>query len=328
MIITRAPLRISFLGGGTDFPEYFSVHGGAVLVTAIDKFSYVTASPFYSQLFDYAVRVSYSQRESVKAVGEIQHPVIRTCLERYGIGKGIEIHTVADLPAFTGLGSSSSFTVGLLQALEAYCGRYSTPLDLAYAAIEIERRRLGEAVGCQDQVIAAVGGFNVLEFRSETDILVHRVPLTRARVTEIENHMFLVFTGIKRRAAEVEKKKIQGFSAHVATLKSMRQMVEVGYKLLTGNRPLNEFGELLHRAWVAKRSLGGGVSNSAIDEMYDRGRAAGAWGGKLLGAGGGGFLLFMAPPESHAALRAAFHGDEPIPVRVDAPGSEVLFATR
>lgn len=327
MIITRAPLRISFLGGGTDFPEYFSNHAGAVLATAIDKFSYVTASPFYSHLFDYAVRVSYSHRESVKAVTEIQHPVVRTCLEKYGIQNGVEIHTVADLPAFTGLGSSSSFTVGLLQALEAYSGRYSTPLDLAYAAIDVERRRLGESVGCQDQVIAAVGGFNVLEFRSETDILVHRVPLSCARLRELESHLFLLFTGIKRRAADVEKKKIQALTHHLSTMKSMRQMVDAGYDVLTGNHPLHEFGQLLHSAWIAKRSLEGGVSNDVIDEMYKRGLAAGAWGGKLLGAGGGGFMLFIAPPEKHGALRAAFQRDEHIPVRLNAPGSEVVFAT-
>jgi D-glycero-alpha-D-manno-heptose-7-phosphate kinase len=328
MIITRAPLRISFFGGGTDFPEYFVQHGGAVLATAIDKFTYVTASAFFSQLFDFSIRASYNQRESVSQVADIQHPVIRVCLEKFGIHKGIELHTVADLPAFTGLGSSSSFTVGLLQALESYTGRYSAPLDLAYAAIDIERRRLGEAVGCQDQVIAAVGGFNVVEFRRETDIRVHRVPLSDARLRELESHMFLVFTGIKRRAAEVEKRKIDGICRHLETLKAMRAMVDEGHAILTGSRPVCEFGELLHRAWEAKRSLEGGVSNAAIDEMYQRGIAAGALGGKLLGAGGGGFILFFAPPERHLALRAAFHDCEPVPVRLDAPGSQVIFAGR
>ena len=328
MIITRAPLRISFFGGGTDFPEYFVSHGGAVLATAIDKFSYVTASTFFSQLFEFSIRASYNQRESVSAVAEIQHPVIRVCLEKYGIDKGIELHTVADLPAFTGLGSSSSFTVGLLQALEAYTGRYSTPLDLAYSAIEIERRKLGEAVGCQDQVIAAVGGFNVIEFRGETDIRVHRVPLSAERLHELEQHIFLVFTGLKRRAAEVEKQKIGGISRHLDTLREMREMVDQGHAVLTGNRPISEFGELLHRAWVAKRSLEGGVSSPVIDEMYQRGLSAGALGGKLLGAGGGGFLLFFAPPETHPALRATFHDCEPVPVRLDSPGSQVVFASR
>jgi D-glycero-alpha-D-manno-heptose-7-phosphate kinase len=250
------------------------------------------------------------------------------CLEKYGIHKGIELHTVADLPAFTGLGSSSSFTVGLLQALESYSGRYSTPLELAYAAIDIERRRLGESVGCQDQVIAAVGGFNVVEFRRETDIRVHRVPLSDARLHELESHIFLVFTGIKRRAAEVEKRKIGGISRHLGTLRAMREMVDDGHSILTGSRAISAFGELLHRAWVAKRSLEGGVSNTAIDEMYQRGLSAGALGGKLLGAGGGGFLLFFAPPEKHLALRAAFHDCEPVPVRLDAPGSQVIFAGR
>ena len=328
MIITRAPLRISFFGGGTDFPEYFVSHGGAVLATAIDKFSYVTASTFFSQLFDFSIRASYNQRESVSTVADIQHPVIRICLEKFGIDKGIELHTVADLPAFTGLGSSSSFTVGLLQALEAYTGRYSTPLELAYKAIEVERCLLGESVGCQDQVIAAVGGFNLIEFRGETDIRVHPVPLCVDRLFELERHMFLVFTGLKRRAAEVEQQKIAGISRHLDTLNSMRSMADEGYAMLTGNRPLCEFGVLLHRAWLAKRSLEGGVSNPVIDEMYQRGLAAGAKGGKLLGAGGGGFILFFAPPETHNSLRLAFHDCEPVPVRLDAPGSQVIFASR
>ena len=193
MIISRAPLRISFFGGGTDFPEYFKTQGGAVLATAIDKYSYVTASTFYSHLFDYSVRVSYSKVELGKAIDELQHPVYRECLRYCNLTKDIELHAVADLPSFTGLGSSSTFTVSLLQVLHAYKGEYVPPLKLAYEAIHIERKVLGECVGLQDQATAALGGFNVLEFRAEDDIRVTPLQLNKQRILEIEQNLFLVF---------------------------------------------------------------------------------------------------------------------------------------
>src|SRR5690349_23058986 len=195
MIIARAPLRVSFFGGGSDYPEYFARHGGAVLATAIDKYSYVTASTFFSRLFDYGIRLSYRNNELVRTVDEIQHAVFRECLRRYGPAKDIELHTVADLPAFTGLGSSSSFTVALILALRSFQGSFTRPLDLAYRAIDMERNVLKDRVGCQDQVLAAVGGFNLVEFRAEDDILVHRVPLTAERLASLEQHLFVVYSG-------------------------------------------------------------------------------------------------------------------------------------
>jgi D-glycero-alpha-D-manno-heptose-7-phosphate kinase len=328
MLISRAPLRVSFLGGGTDFPEYFREHGGAVLATAIDKFSYVTASPFHSHLFNYAVRISYSKGELVKNIDEISHPVFRECLRLCGFGKDIELHTVADLPAFTGLGSSSSFTVALLQALHAYKGEFVTPLQLAYEAIHIERNVLKECVGVQDQTTAAVGGFNVLEFRKEDDIRVNRLPLSPARLEEINAHFFLVFTGITRRAHDVEAQKLQKLSDNKPQLHHLRGMVDEGYSILvSGSRSLSEFGQLLHRGWQLKRGLDKQISNSEIDVLYDRGMAAGAWGGKLLGAGGGGFLLFMVPPENRPKLAAALSDKHEVKVHVGAPGSQVIFAS-
>jgi D-glycero-alpha-D-manno-heptose-7-phosphate kinase len=326
MLISRAPLRVSFLGGGTDFPEYFQEHGGAVLASAIDKYSYVTTSTFYSHLFNYSMRLSYSKGELVKTVDEIQHPVFRECLRYCGYSKDVEIHTVADLPAFTGLGSSSSFTVALLQSLHAFKGEYVTPLQLAYEAIHIERNVLKECVGVQDQTTAAVGGFNVLEFRAVDDIRVHALPLTPKRMDEINAHIFMIFTGITRRAHDVESQKLQKMAVNREHLLRLRAMVDEGYSMLVSGQSLAAFGELLHQGWALKRGLDGKVSNPEIDELYDRARAAGAWGGKLLGAGGGGFLLFLVPPEKRAAVAAALTDKHEVKVTLRAPGSQVIFA--
>ncbi len=327
MIITRAPLRISFFGGGTDYPEYFRSAGGAVLATAIDKYCYITASRFPSHLFDYAVRVSYREVELAKSPRDIRHRVYRACLEYCALERDIELHNVADLPAFTGLGSSSAFTVSLLQALAAFQGRYINPMELAYQAIHIERTVLKENVGCQDQLMAAMGGFNLVEFRAEDDIVVHRVPAPAARLHELQAHLLLVFTNLRRSADEIAGRQIRKIGANADLLGRMRAMVDRGYDILCGQRPLTAFGELLHEAWMAKRSLESGVSNATVDAMYENGRQAGALGGKLLGAGGGGFLLFFAPPERHAAIRAAFPDQEIIQPVLAAPGSEIVFAT-
>lgn len=326
MIISRAPVRISFFGGGTDYPEYFLKEGGAVLATAINKFSYVTANPFPSHLFDYSIRVSYRKVEVVKDVQGIEHNVFRECLRLCGFERDIELHNFADLPAFTGLGSSSAFTVSLLHALHTFKGEFLRPQELAYEAIHVERHILKDNVGCQDQVLAAFGGFNLVEFRTERDIVVNRVPLSPQRLSDFQSHLFLVFTGITRKACEVVAHQLKRVDQNLAALRRMRGMVHEGYELLVGNRPLREFGELLHEAWEAKRSLDGGVSNAEIDGIYAQGRAFGAWGGKLLGAGGGGFMLFFAPPEVHPKLSQAFAGRQILNVKLNAPGSQIIFS--
>ena len=326
MLISRAPVRISFLGGGTDYPEYFLNHGGAVLATAIDKFSYVTASPFPSHLFDYSMRVSYRKVELVKKLGEIEHNVYRECLKFCGLEKDIELHNVADLPAFTGLGSSSTFTVSLLHALHSFKGEFVRPIDLAYAAIYVERHLIKDRVGCQDQVMAAMGGFNLVEFRTEEDIVVNRVPIFPQRLAEFEQHLFIIFTGIRRKAADVVAKQLKKVASNEDTLKQMRAMVDEGWDILTSNRPLSEFGELLHKAWIAKRSLDSCISNPEIDRVYQLGIDAGALGGKLLGAGAGGFMLFFAPPELHKNLRQVFLDKQVLKCKINAPGSQIIFS--
>ncbi|KFF41332.1 MAG: putative kinase, galactokinase/mevalonate kinase [Candidatus Atelocyanobacterium thalassa isolate SIO64986] len=326
MLIARAPVRISFFGGGTDYPEHFLRHGGAVLSTAIDKFSYVTASPFPSHLFDYLVRISYRKVELVKTIDDIEHKVFRECLKFCNLEKDIELHNVADLPAFTGLGSSSAFTVSLLQALHNFKGEFIKPLDLAYEAIYVERHLVKDNVGCQDQLMSAVGGFNLVEFRTEENIIVNRVDISPQRLAEFESHIFIVFTGIKRRASQVVEKQLRRVEDNLETLKKMRKMVDQGWDILTGNESFSKFGELLHDAWIAKRSLDQGISNPEIDYLYELGRKNGAWGGKLLGAGAGGFLLFFASPEVHPKLEQVFKNHQILSVKINSPGSQVIFS--
>jgi D-glycero-alpha-D-manno-heptose-7-phosphate kinase len=326
MIISRAPVRISFFGGGTDYPEYFLQEGGAVLATAIDKFSYVTASPFLSHLFDYSMRISYRKVEIVKEVQGIEHNVFRECLKLCNFERDIELHNCADLPAFTGLGSSSAFTVSLLHALHSFKGEFLRPHELAYEAIHVERNILKDNVGCQDQVLAAFGGFNLVEFHTERNIVVKRVAIPPQKLAEFESHLFLVFTGIKRKASDVVAHQLKRVGQNLPSLRAMRAMVYDGHDILVSDRPLREFGELLHKAWEAKRSLDGGVSNAEIDEIYNIGRKAGAWGGKLLGAGGGGFMLFFAPPETHPKLREVFAGRQLLNVKINAPGSQIIYS--
>lgn len=325
MILTKTPYRISFFGGGTDFPEYFERFRGAVLGTAIDQYIYHTILPFKSSLFDYNIRIAYRQVECVAHLNDIQHAPFREVLRYLGVEKDIEISLTSDLPSFSGLGSSSSFVVGLINAVLAYQRKALPRLDIAKMAIEIERTILKEPVGCQDQVFAAVGGLNVIEFRGRDNIVVNRIPISADRIAELEQSIMIFYTGIKRKAGDLEAKKIQNLEKIQESLKAMHLIVDEGYRILTGTTSLNAFGELLHKNWMLKKSLESGVSNSAIDGMYELGVSAGALGGKLLGAGGGGFLLFFAPLEKQAAIRKALAAYPEIHVRLDAPGTQVVY---
>lgn len=327
MVITQTPFRVSFFGGGTDYPEYFEKYGaGAAIGTAIDHSAFLSVSRFYSRLFDYSIRIAYRKVECVRSIDEIEHAPFRECLRAAGIRTDVEINYSGELPSFSGLGSSSSFVVGLLNALHAFQGRTQRPLDLALEAIRLEQEVLNEAVGCQDQVFAAVGGFRVLEFRSREDIVVHTVPLKPDRMRLLESHLLLLHTGIKRRAADVAGQYVKRLDGQQSTLKRMREMVDEGYRVLTNHNGLAGFGELLDEAWRLKRSIDASISAPEIEDFYARGRAAGALGGKLLGAGGGGCMLFFVPPERRSAVRAALSELEEIPIRINAPGSHVIHA--
>lgn len=324
MIITRAPVRVSFLGGATDYPEFFTKHGGAVLGTSIDKFTYIAIDERLGELFEEGIRIAYSKVEQVKDIDDIHHAPFRECMRRCEVYQDVEINCFANLPAFTGLGSSSTFVVTLLQALHAYKGKFKHGMDLAYEAINVERKVLKENVGCQDQVFAAVGGFNLIEFRSEGDIVVNRLPLSPARINEIQDHLMIFFTGIKRRADDIAKKQIEKVNDNQERLKRMLSMVDEGYNILTGNRGIEELGVLLHGSWCEKRDLDSSISNREIDRIYNAGRDAGAIGGKLLGAGGGGFILFVVPPERKEAVRDRLKGLSELKFKINAPGSQIL----
>jgi D-glycero-alpha-D-manno-heptose-7-phosphate kinase len=326
MIICQTPFRISFFGGGTDWPQFYRDHGGAVLGATIDQHIYHCTTLFHSRLFDYSIRLAYRKVECVRSLDEIEHRAFREILRHFNITRDIEISLASDLPAYTGLGTSSSFTVGLINVLNAFQGRFISKRDLARAAIELEHDHLGEAVGCQDQVFAAYGGFNLIEFAPSGDFVVHRVVLSPGRLEELDRSLMLFFTGLTRHAQEIEREKIARLPQNRGRLQAILRQVERGHALLTGGGPLGAFGALLDEAWQEKRQLGPGVSNPQIDRMYQRARDAGALGGKLLGAGGGGFLLLFVPPERQPALRAALADLGEVTFHLNATGSQIIHS--
>jgi D-glycero-alpha-D-manno-heptose-7-phosphate kinase len=324
MVITSTPLRISFFGGGTDYPVWYREHGGSVLSTAIDKRCYITCRrlpPF----FEYHSRISYSKVENVARNDAIQHPSVRACLQFLKFDEGMEIHHVADLPARTGLGTSSAFTVGLLLALYALKNQMRDKQTLAAEAIHVEQDLLQEAVGAQDQVSAAHGGFNRINFRNDGSIEVNRILTAPNRLAELEKHLALYFTGFSRIASEIAHEQLKMTPHKTQELNNMLQLVDEAEAIVTNpNRELDEFGRLLHQSWQIKRSLTQKISNPSIDEIYQAGLSAGALGGKLLGAGGGGFMLFFVPPERREALRARLKKLLCVPFNFSKRGSHVV----
>jgi D-glycero-alpha-D-manno-heptose-7-phosphate kinase len=324
MIITGTPLRISFFGGGTDYPVWYREHGGAVLATTINKRCYVTCRrlpPF----FEYHSRVSYSKVENVTSNSAIQHPSVRACLQFLGIEEGVEVHHVADLPARTGLGTSSAFTVGLLLGLYALKEQMRDKRSLAEDAIHVEQELLREAVGSQDQVSAAHGGFNRINFNPDGTIDVKPILVAQTRLAELEQHLALFFTGFSRTASEVAKEQIRLTPERKQELSTMQQMVSEGEAIVaTPSCSLDEFGKLMHEGWRLKRSLTRSITNSRIDEIYQAGLDAGAVGGKLLGAGGGGFILFFVHPDRREALRDRLRELLCVPFGFSNKGSQVV----
>lgn len=324
MITTRTPLRISFFGGGTDYPVWYREHGGSVLATTIDKSCYVTCR-WLPPFFEYHSRITYSQFENVSSNQDIRHPAVRGCLEFMGIEEGVEIHHIADLPARTGLGTSSAFTVGLLLGLYALRNQMRDKRSLASDAIFVEQEVIGEAVGAQDQVSAAYGGFNRIHFAPDGTIEAKPVLVSANKLEILESHLALYFTGFSRTASEIAKEQIKMTPLREKELDLMRQMVDEAEAIvMNAQGDLKEFGKLLHEGWKIKRSLTEKISTPHIDEIYEAGLGAGALGGKLLGAGGGGFMLFFVPPERQAALRSRLAKLLCIPFRFSTKGSQVV----
>jgi D-glycero-alpha-D-manno-heptose-7-phosphate kinase len=325
MIITRTPFRISFFGGGTDYPGWYRDHGGAVLATTIDKYCYITCRrlpPF----FEHKHRIVYSRIENVRHNNEIEHPAVRAVLNWANVVEGLEIHHDGDLPARSGLGSSSAFTVGLAHALYGLRGQMVSQDGLARDAIHIEQCLIGENVGSQDQVSAAYGGFNRIDFHRDDSFDVSPIILPGHRRDELHDHLMLCFTGFSRIADEIAKSKIDNLKNREIELKRMREMVDEAMAILADSRvSIDEFGKLLDLGWKYKRSLSDRVSTTEIDQIYDEAMRAGAIGGKILGAGGGGFMLLFAKPEKHAAIRERLKNLVHVSFKFDDSGSRVVL---
>jgi D-glycero-alpha-D-manno-heptose-7-phosphate kinase len=324
MIISRTPYRISFLGGGTDYPAWYRRHGGAVLGVTIDKYCYLTCR-YLPPFFEHRFRVVYSIIESCRTVEEIRHPAVREVLRFLNVERGVEVHHDGDLPARSGIGSSSAFTVGLLHAIYALQGRMPSKHQLATEAVHVEQERLQETVGSQDQVLAAYGGLNQICFQPNGEISVRPITVARERIQQLNQHLMLFYTGIKRTAADIARTYVENVDERKRQLRIMRDLVEEGVALLNSDKDIGLFGELLHEAWQVKRSLSDKVSNDAVEEIYARALGVGAVGGKLLGAGGGGFLLLFAAPEDQQRVREALCQLIHVPFEFDFSGSQIIF---
>jgi D-glycero-alpha-D-manno-heptose-7-phosphate kinase len=323
MIISRTPLRMSFVGGGSDLPVFYRKFGGAVVSTAIDRYVYVTVN----RKFDERIRISYSRTEEARSVERIKHPLVREGMKLAGIAGGIEITSIADIPSKgSGLGSSSTFTVSLLNALHAYAGRHVGADQLAREACEIELERCGEPIGKQDQYAAAFGGLNLIRFNPDDSVAVEPIICQPATIQKLQSHTLVFYTGITRSASAILRHQSAALATEKKKCEVTVKMVKLAHALsgeLRNNR-ISNFGEMIHEGWLLKKSLTGGITTDVIDGWYEKARHAGAVGGKLLGAGAGGFLMFFAPPERHDAIERALKLRR-IDLRFDSQGSRIIF---
>ena len=315
---------MSFVGGGSDLPAYYRRFGGAVVSTAIDQYVYITVN----RKFDQHIRVSYSRTEEVAKASQIKHPLVRESLKLLQVEGGVEITSIADIPSRgSGLGSSSSFTVGLLHALHAYAGRYASAEQLARECCEIEIERCGEPIGKQDQYAAAFGGLNYMQFHPDDGVTVDPILCQRETIERLQDHLMVFYTGITRSASKVLKSTQNAVARRKDKQKLLAAMVDLAGQMKSQLQKNNlaAFGEIIHENWLLKRRLNGIISNDAIDRWYRLARRAGAVGGKLLGAGSGGFLMFYAPPEKHEAVERALKNLRRVPIGFEPQGSRIIF---
>ena len=324
MIISRTPFRISFFGGGTDYPAWYNNNNGAVLSTTIDKYCYISCR-YLPPFFEHKHRIIYSLMEETRNISEIKHPAVRGCLQYLKVTDGVEIHHDGDLPARTGLGSSSSFTVGLLNSLYALKGVMISKEELAKNAIHIEQDILKENVGSQDQIAAAYGGFNLIEFGGKNHCRVSPVTIDADRLREFKKHLMLFFTGFSRTASEIAAEQIKIIPRRKKELKDIYNFVNIAIGIINSRKDLSGFGKLLHESWLIKRSLTDRISTPTIDLIYSTARKAGASGGKLLGAGGGGFMLLFVKPERRKEVRKSLKNLLFVPFDFDNSGSQIIF---
>jgi D-glycero-alpha-D-manno-heptose-7-phosphate kinase len=324
MIITSTPYRISFFGGGTDYAVWFGEHGGAVLAASINRYCYISCR-FYPPFFEHRHRIVWSRIETVQKTADIQHPVVREAIQYLDIQEGLEIHHDGDLPARTGLGSSSAFAVGMLHALYALKGELVSKHKLATEAIHLEQNLLHESVGIQDQITTAYGGLNLIEIDGTGAFQVRPVPVAPLRKQALQDHLLLIYTGIARTASQIAKKQIASIPNKTAVLRRMHAMVYEAAEVLTGDGDIREFGRLLHETWELKRSISPEVSTPLIDDLYVRAREAGAIGGKLLGAGGGGFVVLFVEPQKRQAVLDALKDFLMVPFEIESNGTHIVL---
>ena len=326
MVISKTPFRISFFGGGTDFPSWYLKEGGAVLSTAIDKYCYLSAR-YLPPVFGHRYRIVWSQIETVDNLSEIVHPIAREGLRYLGFehGPGVELHHQSDLPARSGVGSSSAFAVGLIKALYALKGKFIEKEELARAAIYLEQTLLGESVGSQDQVASAHGGFNIIEFRPGGEIHVRPLRLSESRRQELEAHLVLIYTGEGRNGTELTAHAIANIPKRTETLRGLHRLVGSAADLLSSEKDILELGTLFRETWALKRELNPLASNSRIDGLYRQAIDAGALGGKVLGAGGAGFLLLFVPPARQSRVLATLAGQPHVPFHFESAGSSLIL---
>ena len=327
MIISRTPFRISFFGGGTDYPVWYKEHKGAVLATSINKYCYINCR-YLPPFFEHKHHIVYSIIENPQKISEIKHPSVRETLKFMNVDRGVEIHHDGDLPARAGLGTSSSFTVGLLNALYALKGKMVTKRQLALNAIHVEQERIKENIGSQDQITAAFGGFNKIEFDGDQEFQVQPVTLNKEKHQLLQDHMMLFFTGFSRTASEIAREQIKKTPKKEKELKRMTEMVDEAIDILNENDSyLTDFGKLLHENWMIKRKLTNKITTNAIDKIYEDAINAGALGGKLLGAGGGGFILFFVEPEKQRDVMKKMENLLYVPFRFENLGSQIIYYT-
>jgi len=324
MIISRTPFRISFFGGGTDYPEWYRENGGAVLATTIDKYCYLNCR-YLPPFFEHRSRIVWSQIELVQENAQIEHPAVREILSFIGEDNGVEIHHDGDLPARAGLGSSSSFVVGLLNSLYGLQGVSPTKEQLARDAILVEREHIQETVGSQDQVSAAFGGFNRIDFDGQQEFCLTPIELPASRLEELQDHLMLVFTGQVRTASDIASELVKAISSRTTELTAMHRSVDEAVDILYNGSDLTDFGRLLDETWMTKRSLIPRISTPEIDDIYSAARKAGALGGKLLGAGGGGFMLFFVSPEQRQQVEFRLDSLLKVPFQFETSGSHIIF---
>lgn len=322
MIISRTPFRISFAGGGSDMPAFYHREKGAVLSTTIDKYMYIAIHPFF---YKDKIQLKYSNTELVSDIDDIKHPLFREVLRMYRL-KGVDLNSIADIPSGTGLGSSSSFTVGLLNAVRAYLGKATSGEKLGRLACEIELDKVGSPIGKQDQYAAACGGLNFITFHENDEVTVEKIIMKREVKKKLENNLIMIYIGGEHSANKLLQEQQKGFSSE-NKFHTQKQMVQLAYQLkdsLESNN-IEDFGKFLHEGWLMKRSLSHGISNSYVDELYNYGIKSGALGGKLLGAGGAGFILFYCPAEKQNEFIDKMSKYQRMSFSFDNEGSKIIY---